>query len=105
MPTVFVTSPDGKETAIKADAGVSLMESLVENDQPIAAICGGCKSCATCHVFVEGDWYGKFPAPDQEELDLLQDDYHYRQGSSRLSCQLEVKADMEGLKIAIAPSA
>ncbi|GHF12724.1 ferredoxin [Kordiimonas sediminis] len=102
MPRVTVTDLSGESRAIDAEVGLSLMESLRENDfDDLAAICGGCCSCCTCHVYVGGDAADKLDPMDDDEQMLLEDSPHYQQGESRLSCQIEVTDDLEGLQVTI----
>lgn len=78
------------------------MHALSEQDVGIEAICGGCLSCATCHIYVDGPSPETLPAPAEEEQDLLDGLLHVRE-NSRLSCQIEVTPDLEGLEISVAP--
>lgn len=104
MVKVVITDTAGEERAIEAEAGISLMESIRENDfDDLAAICGGCCSCCTCHVFVDGDWSDKLPKMGDDESYLLEDSPHFTEGTSRLSCQIEIDETMDGLKVTIAP--
>ena len=92
---------DGDRRTVDVAAGDSVMRGATDNDIPgIIAECRGAMTCATCHVHVPIDWYGRFPAPDLTEKDLLEivDDF---QPSSRLSCQLIVVDGMDGLDIFI----
>lgn len=68
---------------------------------PVAAICGGAKSCATCHVYIK-EGYEIVGSPDEDEADLLDESAYYREGVSRLSCQIEVVPSLTGLHIEIA---
>lgn len=92
----------GKERVVEAAAGLSLMEAIREAGfDDLLALCGGCCSCATCHVFVE-ERDEAFDPPSEDENDLL-DSSDYRQANSRLSCQLVLTAAAEGLRVTIAP--
>jgi ferredoxin len=97
---INVINRQGATSAIQAGSGVSLMEAIRENgfDQ-LLALCGGCCSCATCHVFVEA---GDAAGPSEDESDLLESSGH-RQANSRLSCQLKLAPGHEGLTVRIAP--
>jgi 2Fe-2S ferredoxin len=101
MPKVIYTQPDGTTAEVDAAVGATLMEMAVDNDIPgIVAECGGACSCATCHVYVEPEWVGKLPAPDAQEdgmLDCVLD----RQPNSRLSCQIRITPELDGLKVRI----
>ena len=68
----------------------------------VLALCGGCCSCATCHVHVDPDWAARLPAQGADEDDLL-DTSDHRVATSRLSCQIRFDDDLDGLKVRIAP--
>ena len=102
MPTIHVTGRDGEEKAVSVDSGISVMEAIRDNGfDELLALCGGCCSCATCHVHVDPDWKAKLPAMSEDEDDLLESSDH-RDEFSRLSCQIELSDDLEGLKVRIA---
>ncbi|QJB70025.1 2Fe-2S iron-sulfur cluster-binding protein [Parasphingorhabdus halotolerans] len=102
MPTIHVTGRDGEEKAVTVDSGMSAMEAIRDNGfDELLALCGGCCSCATCHVHVAEDWKAKLPAMSEDEDDLLESSDH-RNEFSRLSCQIELSDDMDGLKLRIA---
>jgi 2Fe-2S ferredoxin len=103
MPLLKVTDRDGKEHEINASAGGVLMETLRDMDDGVTAICGGMCSCATCHVFVDPEWFAKLPARMSDELDMLKDLSDFRDQQSRLSCQIVLKDALNGLKVTIAP--
>ncbi len=102
MTTIEIRLRDGQETSFKAAAGGSLMEALRDAAiGDVAALCGGCCSCATCHVYVlEG---GDLLPPLRADEDAMLGGSLYRLEGSRLSCQLPVGANWAGLKFAIAP--
>jgi 2Fe-2S ferredoxin len=102
MPVLRVTDRDGVEHQVEAPAGAVLMEPLRDMDDGVAAICGGMCSCATCHVYVDPEWVGKLPAPMSDELDMI-GDLSERKSNSRLSCQIVLKNEYDGLKVTIAP--
>ncbi len=100
MPTIHVTDRAGSSRIIQADEGLSLMEALRENGfDELMALCGGCCSCATCHVYVISD--ALLPM-SEDENDLLDSSYG-RENASRLSCQISLGAEHEGLQVVIAP--
>lgn len=104
MVKISVTNLAGETKPIEAEVGLSLMENIRNNDfDDLAAICGGCCSCCTCHVFVEADDYSRLPAMEDDEQYLLEDSEHYQPGASRLSCQIEVDDNLDGLRVTIAP--
>jgi 2Fe-2S ferredoxin len=102
MPVLKVVDRDGVEHDVEAKPGLKVMETLRELDYGVAAICGGMCSCATCHVYVDGAWAGRLPAPMSDERELLSELSHYRE-NSRLSCQIEFTTALDGLRITIAP--
>ncbi|MDP1026866.1 2Fe-2S iron-sulfur cluster-binding protein [Sphingomonas sp. KR1UV-12] len=100
MPTIIVTTRDGIEHDLDAAAGSSVMEAIRDAGfDELLAICGGCCSCATCHVYVEEG--GALPRLSADEDDLL-DSSDHRTARSRLSCQLPAGA-ADGLRVRIAP--
>lgn len=103
MPTVTVTTRDGRTKEITAQAGRSLMENLRAGGiEEILALCGGCCSCATCHVYVEDEWLGALPPVSADEDDLLGTS-GARQPNSRLSCQIRVTDALDGIAVTVAP--
>lgn len=78
------------------------MEALREHEVGVEAVCHGSLSCATCHVIVADEWFGKVGAPDEDEKSLLEDLVHSGP-TSRLSCQLIVTDAMDGISITVAP--
>ena len=102
MPLLKVVDRDGREHDVPARSGQKLMETLRELDYGISAICGGMCSCATCHVYIEGDWAAKIPAAMSDERELIVELAHHKSGS-RLSCQIEMTDALDGLRVTIAP--
>jgi 2Fe-2S ferredoxin len=103
MPEIFVTDRNGAEFPVDATNGFTLMEAIRDEGKfDLAAICGGMLSCSTCHVYVDPDWIAKMPAISRDERELLEESAHY-EPTSRLSCQIEMKADMAGLRVTVAP--
>jgi ferredoxin, 2Fe-2S len=103
MPKLVVTNRAGEEKTVEAGAGLSVMEAIRDNGfDELLALCGGCCSCATCHVHVDAAWADKLPAMSEDENDLL-DSSDHRDATSRLSCQLHMTAELDGLKVTIAP--
>lgn len=98
-----VRSRDSSESEIAVQPGMSVMEAIRDsgNDE-LLAICGGCCSCATCHVFVDAEWFDALPPPNEMESALLDTSAH-RQPHSRLSCQLVLTENLNGLCLEIAP--
>ena len=103
MPTIIFIDQDGNEREIDAEVGSTVMETAVNNDVPgILATCGGSCSCATCHVYVDESWIDKLPPPELEEEDML-DTAHDLQENSRLSCQIKVTDELDGLIVTTPP--
>lgn len=105
MPRLNVTTRGGKKCAIQAKVGQTVKEALMEGGVgEINAItnCGGCCSCGTCHVFVDSADMARVPPMGRQEDDLLyiRDD---RRQNSRLSCQIRISEEMDGLSVTVAP--
>jgi ferredoxin, 2Fe-2S len=104
MPKIHVTDREGGQHEVEATVGGTLMEPLRDTVQGIEALCGGMCSCSTCHVIIDPKWAGKLPAPQSDELELLEGTEAYIEGRSRLACQIPVTADMQDLTLVIAPA-
>lgn len=103
MPKIIVTLRDGTDKQIVGKTGISLMENLRDAGiDELLALCGGCCSCATCHVYVDDSFAAHIPPALEDENDLLDSSAH-RRSSSRLSCQIRVGDNHEGLRISISP--
>ncbi|HVO47457.1 MAG TPA: 2Fe-2S iron-sulfur cluster-binding protein [Steroidobacteraceae bacterium] len=102
MALLRVVDRDGVEHQVDAKPGLKVMETLRELDYGVAAICGGMCSCATCHVYVDPEWTARLPEPMSDERELLAELAHH-ESNSRLSCQLEFTAALDGLRVTIAP--
>ena len=103
MPKLIVVNREGEEQALEGDAGLSVMEVIRDNGiDELLALCGGCCSCATCHVYVDPAFADALPKLSEDENDLL-DSSDHRNESSRLSCQLVMTDALDGLRITIAP--
>jgi 2Fe-2S ferredoxin len=102
MPKLIVVTREGEEREIEGAAGLSVMEVIRDAGiDEILALCGGCCSCATCHVHVDPDFAAKLPKMSEDENDLL-DSSADRDATSRLSCQIELTDALDGLKVRIA---
>jgi 2Fe-2S ferredoxin len=102
MPNITYLLPDGSQTVIDVPNGTSLMQAAVSNDIPgIVAECGGSAMCATCHVYVHPDWIGKLPPVNAVENEMLESVASERTNASRLSCQLCVTPELEGLIVSL----
>ncbi len=99
MATVTFIEADGTRHEVQARNGRSLMQAAVQNAVPgIDADCGGKCLCATCHVILSADWYGRLGGPGPDEAEMLNPTPE-RTPTSRLSCQIEVSDALEGLVV------
>ena len=102
MPKLIVVTREGEEREIDGEAGLSVMEVIRDAGiDEILALCGGCCSCATCHVHVDPEFASKLPKMSEDENDLL-DSSSERDEFSRLSCQVDLTDELDGLKVRIA---
>lgn len=102
MPKLIVTTREGEEREIDGEAGLSVMEVIRDSGiDEILALCGGCCSCATCHVHVDDAFVDMLPKMGPDEDDLL-DSTSDRDAGSRLSCQILFDDSLDGLKVRIA---
>ncbi|HEY1725244.1 MAG TPA: 2Fe-2S iron-sulfur cluster-binding protein [Steroidobacteraceae bacterium] len=100
MPHILCIEPDGTERSLEADGGQSVMRTAVDAGVAgIEAQCGGNLSCATCHCYVQAPWLDKLPAPSDDERLMLQNVAAERRPESRLSCQLIVAPELDGLTV------
>ena len=103
MTQLIVTTRDGSETSIEVQPGYTIMEAIREAGfDELLALCGGCCSCATCHVYVDPDSMDQLPPMSEDENDLLDSSSH-RTAHSRLSCQLPASEAIDHLRVTIAP--
>lgn len=103
MATLLITTREGDERQIEASDGVSVMQSIRDAGiDELLALCGGCLSCATCHVHVHPEDLALLPEMTEDENDLLESSDHKIE-TSRLSCQLIVNGALDGLRVTIAP--
>jgi 2Fe-2S ferredoxin len=103
MPKMFVIDREGGQHEFDLEDGQSMYEPLRELDAGIEALCGGMCSCATCHVYIESEWAGKIPAAQDDELELLEETECFKEGESRLSCQVVMSDELDGMRMTIAP--
>jgi len=102
MPKIVVVNQSGEETTLDAPTGRTLMEVIRDNGfDELLALCGGCCSCATCHVHIDPAHVDKLAKMSEDENDLL-DSSDHRNEFSRLSCQVPVTDALEGARITIA---
>ena len=99
MPKITYISHDEKTTTVEVDKGLTVMEGALQNNIPgIDADCGGSMACATCHVYVEEKWLDKLPKAEEGEIDMIDMAFDPKK-NSRLSCQLIVSDELDGLKV------
>ena len=99
MARVTYIEHSGQKHEIEVANGLTVMEGVVQNDIPgIDADCGGGMACATCHVYVKDDWFSKLPEKENGEDDML-DQAYQPNSSSRLSCQIIISEDLNGLVV------
>ena len=101
MPKITYKDFNGNSKTIEVDKGLSVMEGAIQNDIPgIDADCGGGMACATCHVYVKDEWFDKLPIKEDGEEDMLDMAYEPKK-NSRLSCQIIVSDELDGLIVNI----
>jgi 2Fe-2S ferredoxin len=97
MPKITYIDASGTGRTVDAEVGSTVMETAIRNNIPgIEAECGGACACATCHVYVDEAWREKTGGPSPMEEDMLDFGYDVRE-NSRLSCQIKVTDDLDGL--------
>ncbi len=101
---IIVTDQQGQKHVLEALEGWRIMEIIRDYGLPIKAECGGCCCCATCHVYVDAKWLPKLVPPNLEEQDLIADAVD-AQENSRLSCQILMSQDLDGIEVTLADSA
>jgi ferredoxin, 2Fe-2S len=99
MPKITYIDHEGTARTVEGEVGATVMETAIKNGVPgIEAECGGACACATCHVYVEDPWRATVGEPSPMEEDMLDFGYDVK-ASSRLSCQIKVTADLDGLVV------
>ncbi|MBN9506561.1 MAG: 2Fe-2S iron-sulfur cluster binding domain-containing protein [Altererythrobacter sp.] len=102
MPRLIVTTRSGETREVEAAAGLTVMEAIRDNGfDELLALCGGCCSCATCHVHVDPEFRALLPPLSSDEDDLL-DSSDDRDENSRLGCQIPFTEELDGLRVRIA---
>ena len=97
MAKITYKNLEGKQNIVEVENGLSVMEGAVQNEIPgIDADCGGSMACATCHVYVKEEWFNKIPSKQEGEDDMIDQAYDPK-SNSRLSCQLIVSDELDGL--------
>ncbi len=98
MASLTFVSPDGQQKVVEARPGISVMQAAINDGiDGIVAECGGNAMCATCHVYVDPAWEAKVPAIKQDEEDMLDSTASERKPNSRLSCQIDMTPELDGL--------
>jgi 2Fe-2S ferredoxin len=99
MPKITYISHDGQKNIVEVPTGLSVMEGALQNNiEGIDADCGGSMACATCHVYVLDNWFNKLEKTHDAEKDMLDMAYEPKK-NSRLSCQIIVSNDLDGLEV------
>ena len=100
MPKIIFVKPDGTEHIITVENGSTVMEAGRDANLGIEGTCGGCLSCATCHVIVDPDWFAKTGGPSEDEEDMLDLAFGLTE-TSRLGCQIEMSDALDGLRLTV----
>ena len=99
MTKIIYKDYQGNSKTIEVENGLSVMEGAIQNDIPgIDADCGGAMACSTCHVYVEENWFNKIPKAEDAEVDMIDMAYEPKK-NSRLSCQIIVSDELDGLEV------
>ncbi|TFZ02832.1 (2Fe-2S)-binding protein [Ramlibacter henchirensis] len=102
MPIVHMTVPSGKRIELEVKTGTPIMRAAVDaGTEGIIGECGGAAMCGTCHVLVDEAWLDRLPLMSQNEDDMLECTAVPRQANSRLSCQLRMTEELEGLELTL----
>lgn len=100
MPKIVYVNPDGTQTVVQAEAGRTVMETAVNSGiGGIVAECGGACQCATCHVYVAENWRQRLPPISALEEAMLENTLAERRPTSRLSCEIQIKPEYDGLTV------
>ena len=102
MPKMIVTDRVGKKHELDFDPNFTLMEILRDNGFDIEASCGGCCACATCHVYIDEKWKTKITKLEDDEESMLDLAFDIKD-NSRLSCQIQLSDELDGIELEIAP--
>jgi len=100
VPKVVVTERGGAVRELDAPAGATILELARRDELALEGTCGGQMACATCHVVVDADWYGRLPKPSMEEREMLELAVRPRR-TSRLGCQVRLTPDLDGLAFTV----
>ena len=99
MPKIIYKDFQGGSKTIEVANGLTVMEGAIQNEIPgIDADCGGSMACATCHVYINENWLNKIPKPEDAEVDMIDMAFEPKK-NSRLSCQIIVSDELDGLEV------
>ena len=99
MAKIIYNDFEGNSKTVEIENGLSVMEGAIQNEiSGIDADCGGAMACATCHVYVKEEWFNKIPKAEEAEVDMIDMAYEPKQ-NSRLSCQIIVSDELDGLEV------
>ena len=102
MTKLTVKDQEGNVQELSADIGLTLMEIIRDAGMDIEAACGGCCACATCHLYIDKDWFSKLTAREDDEESMLDQAFNVKD-NSRLGCQIEFNDGLDGIKVELAP--
>ena len=103
MAKIIYNDFKGNSKTVELENGLSLMEGAIQNEIPgIDADCGGAMACATCHVYIKDEWLDKISGKDDDEESMLDQAFDVKH-TSRLSCQISLSEDLDGIEIELAP--
>lgn len=105
MARITYVADNGARRSVEVDVGLSVMRGAQgAGISGLDAVCGGQCACATCHCLIDADWFDRLPPPEELEDEMLDDVASGRTPVSRLSCQIEVTPELDGLIVHIPPS-
>ena len=99
---IIVTDREGNKHILEGDTNSTLMEIIRDEGGDIEAACGGCCACATCHVYIDEKWINKLNPIEDDEESMLDQAFDVKK-NSRLSCQINLNDDLDGLELELAP--
>ena len=102
MTKLTVKDREGNVQELSADIGLTLMEIIRDAGMDIEAACGGCCACATCHLYVDKEWFSKLTAREDDEDSMLDQAFNVKD-NSRLGCQIEFNEGLDEIKVELAP--
>ena len=99
---ITITNRDGSKKILEGDDKSTLMEIIRDAGLDVQAACGGCCACATCHVYIDEKWLNKLDPKDDDEESMLDQAFDVKK-TSRLSCQINLTEELDGLELELAP--